>query len=119
VRLILEGDYLTEEKAAADPFALGGANEVNRELFAALRRARVDELHPACPTLPTRVSNAPDPRVRRTRILTGRSGQDVGDHRPGPSGEVGVSHVGGDRVRSYPSAPKRARAAARMSTRVV
>jgi len=42
MKVILEGDYLTEETAAANPLVPGGANEVNRELHAALLRARVD-----------------------------------------------------------------------------
>lgn len=41
VRLALEGDYLTEDKALADPWAPGGSNEANRRIHAALLRARV------------------------------------------------------------------------------
>jgi phosphatidylserine/phosphatidylglycerophosphate/cardiolipin synthase-like enzyme len=41
VRLALEGDYLTEVKALADPWATGGENEANRRIHAALLRARV------------------------------------------------------------------------------
>jgi phosphatidylserine/phosphatidylglycerophosphate/cardiolipin synthase-like enzyme len=42
VRVILEGDYLTEESAPADPWLASGANERNREIHAALLRAGVD-----------------------------------------------------------------------------
>ncbi|MGF1594374.1 MAG: phosphatidylserine/phosphatidylglycerophosphate/cardiolipin synthase family protein [Kiloniellaceae bacterium] len=42
MRLVLEQDYLRESKPPADPFALGGAVEENRNLFAALLRASID-----------------------------------------------------------------------------
>jgi phosphatidylserine/phosphatidylglycerophosphate/cardiolipin synthase-like enzyme len=41
VRVILEGDYLSEEEPAADPWVAGGGNERNREIHGALLRARV------------------------------------------------------------------------------
>jgi phosphatidylserine/phosphatidylglycerophosphate/cardiolipin synthase-like enzyme len=41
VRLALEGDYLTEARALADPWSPGGDNEANRRIHAALMRARV------------------------------------------------------------------------------
>src|SRR3546814_1685602 len=40
--LVLEQDYLREERPPADPFAIGGAVEENRNLFAALLRAGID-----------------------------------------------------------------------------
>src|SRR3546814_10870031 len=42
IRLVLEQDYLREERPPADPFAIGGAVEENRNLFAALLRAGID-----------------------------------------------------------------------------
>lgn len=42
IRLVLEQDYLREAKPPADPFAIGGAVEENRNLFAALLRAGID-----------------------------------------------------------------------------
>ncbi|HEY9548551.1 MAG TPA: phospholipase D-like domain-containing protein [Kiloniellaceae bacterium] len=42
IRLVLEQDYLRETKPPADPFAIGGAVEENRNLFAALLRAGID-----------------------------------------------------------------------------
>ncbi|MFD0539637.1 phospholipase D-like domain-containing protein [Actinomadura luteofluorescens] len=39
VQIILEGDYLREERPAADPWAAAGANEENRLIYAALLRA--------------------------------------------------------------------------------
>ncbi|WP_207843888.1 phospholipase D-like domain-containing protein [Williamsia soli] len=50
VRIILEGDYLIEKPATADPWALGGGNEDNRTIYAALLRAGIDvitDLNPA------------------------------------------------------------------------
>lgn len=50
VQLILEGSYLLEEKALADPWQLAGANESNRVIHSALLRAGVDvvtDLNPA------------------------------------------------------------------------
>jgi len=42
VRVVLEQDYLREERPPADPFAVGGSVEENRNLFAALLRAGID-----------------------------------------------------------------------------
>jgi phosphatidylserine/phosphatidylglycerophosphate/cardiolipin synthase-like enzyme len=42
VRAVLEQDYLREAKPPTDPFAIGGAVEENRNLFAALLRAGID-----------------------------------------------------------------------------
>ena len=42
VRVILEGDYLTEEKALADPWNSKGAHEENRIIQGALLKAKVD-----------------------------------------------------------------------------
>jgi phosphatidylserine/phosphatidylglycerophosphate/cardiolipin synthase-like enzyme len=50
VEIILEGDYLTEPAALADPWTPGGDNEENRTIHAALLRAGVDvitDLNPA------------------------------------------------------------------------
>jgi phosphatidylserine/phosphatidylglycerophosphate/cardiolipin synthase-like enzyme len=42
VRLVLEQDYLRADKATADPFSVGGEDEENRNLFAAMLRASID-----------------------------------------------------------------------------
>jgi hypothetical protein len=42
VQVILEGDYLLEAPALADPWAAKGANERNRVIHSALLRAGVD-----------------------------------------------------------------------------
>jgi len=42
VHVVLEGDYLVEDKNIGDPFALAGSKEANRELLNALHRARID-----------------------------------------------------------------------------
>ena len=42
VQIILEGDYLREDRPAADPWSAAGANEENRLIYAALLRAGVD-----------------------------------------------------------------------------
>lgn len=42
IRLVLEQDYLREARPPADPFAVGGAVEENRNLFAAMLRAGID-----------------------------------------------------------------------------
>ncbi|WP_433466154.1 phospholipase D-like domain-containing protein [Spirillospora sp. CA-128828] len=50
VQIILEGDYLRENRPAADPWTAAGANEENRLIYAALLRAGVDlitDLNPA------------------------------------------------------------------------
>jgi phosphatidylserine/phosphatidylglycerophosphate/cardiolipin synthase-like enzyme len=42
VRLVLEQDYLRADRPPADPFAIGGEDEENRNLFAAMLRANID-----------------------------------------------------------------------------
>lgn len=42
VRLVLEQDYLRAGKPPPDPFAVGGEDEENRNLFAAMLRADID-----------------------------------------------------------------------------
>ncbi len=42
VRLVLEQDYLRASRPPADPFAVGGEDEENRNLFAAMLRADID-----------------------------------------------------------------------------
>lgn len=42
LRLVLEQDYLRAGKPPADPFAVGGEDEENRNLFAAMLRADID-----------------------------------------------------------------------------
>jgi len=42
VRIVLEGDYLVSDAFKPDPFIPGGKNEANREVYAALLRAKCD-----------------------------------------------------------------------------
>ena len=42
VRIVLEGDYLTLDKARPDPFVAGGQNEANRILHDAILRAKIN-----------------------------------------------------------------------------
>lgn len=42
VRMVLEGDYLLNDKASTNPRQPGGKKEPNRELFAAMLRANID-----------------------------------------------------------------------------
>ncbi|GAB4394574.1 MAG: hypothetical protein Tsb0032_20990 [Kiloniellaceae bacterium] len=42
IRLVLEQDYLRADNPPADPFAVGGEDEENRNLFAVLLRANID-----------------------------------------------------------------------------
>ena len=42
MRLVLEQDYLRADNPPEDPFAVGGQDEENRNLFAALLRANID-----------------------------------------------------------------------------
>src|SRR3546814_20594506 len=51
IRLVLEQDYLRETKPPADPFAIGGAVEENRNLLAALLRAGLDARPPYNPAI--------------------------------------------------------------------
>lgn len=71
VRVILEGDYLTEVKAAADPFAPGGANEVNRTLHSALLRARIDVITDLNPEIFHQKFVVRDAGTDNAAVLTG------------------------------------------------
>jgi phosphatidylserine/phosphatidylglycerophosphate/cardiolipin synthase-like enzyme len=71
VRVILEGDYLTEVRAAADPFAPGGANEVNRTLHSALLRARVDVITDLNPEIFHQKFVVRDAGTDNAAVLTG------------------------------------------------
>lgn len=42
VRLVLEGDYLTEKRARSEPFEAGGSNEFNRFLHDSILRAKIN-----------------------------------------------------------------------------
>jgi phosphatidylserine/phosphatidylglycerophosphate/cardiolipin synthase-like enzyme len=42
IRMVLEQDYLRADNPPADPFAVGGEDEENRNLFAAMLRANID-----------------------------------------------------------------------------
>ncbi|SFP93234.1 MULTISPECIES: phospholipase D-like domain-containing protein [Actinomadura] len=98
VQIILEGDYLREERPAADPWAAAGANEENRLIHAALLRAGVDlvtDLNPAIFHQKFIVRDAGEPTAA---VLTGSANftlTDTGTNPPGGRGKAGnnLNHV--------------------------
>jgi phosphatidylserine/phosphatidylglycerophosphate/cardiolipin synthase-like enzyme len=99
MQVILEGDYLTEVKAALDPFAPGGANEVNRTLHAALLRARIDVITDLNPEIFHQKFVVRDAGTDNAAVLTGSTNftlTDTGTNPPnGSSGVAGnnLNHV--------------------------
>jgi phosphatidylserine/phosphatidylglycerophosphate/cardiolipin synthase-like enzyme len=71
VRLILEGKYLTVDKAMDDPWSPGGQNEANREIHAALLRAKVDVITDLNPKTYHQKFVVRDPEGNRAAVLTG------------------------------------------------
>ena len=78
VRVILERDYLTVTRAAADPWQPGGENEANRYIHGALLRARVQVITDLNPNIfhqkfvvsdaaPAGRLSSPAPRISRPR----------------------------------------------------
>jgi phosphatidylserine/phosphatidylglycerophosphate/cardiolipin synthase-like enzyme len=86
VQIILEGDYLREERPAADPWAAAGANEENRLIHAALLRAGVDlvtDLNPAIFHQKFIVRDAGEPTAA---VLTGSANFTLTDTGTNPAG---------------------------------
>ncbi|GIH06531.1 hypothetical protein Rhe02_45980 [Rhizocola hellebori] len=71
VQLILEGDYLVQEKPLTDPWAAGGDNEVNREIHSALLRAGVDVITDLNPAIFHQKFAIRDPGTPSAAVLTG------------------------------------------------
>jgi phosphatidylserine/phosphatidylglycerophosphate/cardiolipin synthase-like enzyme len=71
VQIILEGNYLTVDRAADDPWLLGGQNEANREIYAALLRAKVGVIPDLNPETFHQKYIVRDPDSSRAAVLTG------------------------------------------------
>ena len=71
VRVILERDYLTVTRAAADPWQPGGENEANRYIHGALLRARVQVITDSNPNIFHQKFVVSDAATRRAAVLTG------------------------------------------------
>ncbi|MGW9166257.1 phospholipase D-like domain-containing protein [Agromyces sp. NPDC055658] len=71
VRLILEGDYLTEETALADPWRSAGDHEENRIILGALLKARVDVVSDLNPKIFHQKFIVRDTRKPKAAVLTG------------------------------------------------
>ena len=71
VRVILERDYLTVTRAAADPWQPGGKNEANRRIHGALLRARVQVITDLNPNIFHQKFIVSDAATRRAAVLTG------------------------------------------------
>ncbi|WIM98538.1 phospholipase D-like domain-containing protein [Actinoplanes oblitus] len=71
MQVILEGDYLREEKPVADPWATGGENEGNRVIHAALLRAGIDLVTDLNPNIFHQKFMVRDPGRPTAAVLTG------------------------------------------------
>ncbi|MFC7531919.1 phosphatidylserine/phosphatidylglycerophosphate/cardiolipin synthase family protein [Actinoplanes sp. GCM10030250] len=93
VQVILEGDYLTEEKPPDDPWSLTGENEINRVIHAALLRGGADLITDLNPKIFHQKFIVRDPGLPTAAALTGSANftlTDTGTNPPGlPPGESG------------------------------
>jgi phosphatidylserine/phosphatidylglycerophosphate/cardiolipin synthase-like enzyme len=71
VKVILEGRYLRSGQTVADPWSPGGTNEANREIHAALLRARIDVISDLNPETYHQKFIVRDPEGSRAGVLTG------------------------------------------------
>ena len=71
VRVILEGDYLTEKKALADPWNSKGEHDINRVIQGALLKARVDVVSDLNPKIFHQKFIVRDSRKSKAAVLTG------------------------------------------------
>jgi phosphatidylserine/phosphatidylglycerophosphate/cardiolipin synthase-like enzyme len=86
MQVILEGDYLREEKPVADPWATGGENEGNRVIHAALLRAGIDLVTDLNPNIFHQKFIVRDPGRPTAAVLTGSANfthTDTGTNPPG------------------------------------
>ncbi|WP_394553853.1 phosphatidylserine/phosphatidylglycerophosphate/cardiolipin synthase family protein [Agromyces sp. MMS24-JH15] len=91
VRVILERDYLTEVKALADPWTMDGEHLVNRDIFAALLKARVDVIGDLNPAIFHQKFIVRDNGKTGAAVLTGSTNftlTDTGTNVPGVEGFV-------------------------------
>jgi hypothetical protein len=97
VQVILEQDYLREEKPSADPWATLGDYEENRVIHAALLRAGIDVVSDLNPKIFHNKFIVRDPGEPTSGVLTGSTNftlTDTGTNPPGasPSGN-NLNHV--------------------------
>jgi phosphatidylserine/phosphatidylglycerophosphate/cardiolipin synthase-like enzyme len=71
VRIILEGDYLREERPVDDPWSSGGAGEGNRAIHSALLRAGIDVITDLNPAIFHQKFVVRDPGEPSAAVLTG------------------------------------------------
>lgn len=71
VRIILEGDYLREERPVEDPWSSGGAGEGNRAIHSALLRAGIDVITDLNPAIFHQKFVVRDPGESTAAVLTG------------------------------------------------
>ena len=71
VRVILEGNYLTVDRAVDNPWLEEGQNEDNREIYAALLRAKVRVISDLNPETYHQKFIVRDPDETRAAVLTG------------------------------------------------
>ena len=86
VQIILEGDYLREERPAADPWAAAGSNEENRLIYAALLRAGVDLITDLNPAIFHQKFVVRDDGESTAAVLTGSANFTLTDTGKNPAG---------------------------------
>lgn len=89
VQVILEGDYLREERPVADPWTAAGANEENRLIHAALLRAGVDLVTDLNPAIFHQKFLVRDAGESTAAVLTGSANFTLTDTGTNPSGGAG------------------------------
>jgi phosphatidylserine/phosphatidylglycerophosphate/cardiolipin synthase-like enzyme len=98
VQMILEGDYLVEAPALADPWTAAGGNEGNRIIHDALLRADVDVVTDLNPAIFHQKFIVRDPGESTAAVLTGSTNftlTDTGTNPPGNPAKSGnnLNHV--------------------------
>jgi phosphatidylserine/phosphatidylglycerophosphate/cardiolipin synthase-like enzyme len=98
VQLILEGDYLREEKPLVDPWEPSGKYETNRVIHAALLRAGIDVVSDLNPKIFHQKFMVRDVGLPTAAVLTGSTNftlTDTGTNAPSVSGDHGnnLNHV--------------------------
>ncbi len=86
VQIILEGDYLREERPLADPWAAAGPNEENRLIYAALLRAGVDLVTDLNPAIFHQKFIVRDEGESTAAVLTGSANFTLTDTGTNPAG---------------------------------
>ncbi len=95
VQVILEGDYLLERSPLADPWSVGGANEANRTIHAALLRAGADVITDLNPEIFHQKFAVRDRGEPGAAVLTGSTNVTLTDTGTNPAGGTGnnLNHV--------------------------